>query len=91
MPVEESQAIKTNKGAMANMILDHIIPLQLGGSNEENNLQLVERETWELFTPVENHIGKLLRSGKIKRKEAQQMITDFKNGKIKADEILSKN
>jgi len=69
------------------MNLDHIIPRELGGDNSEKNLRLVPEDVWVASTPVENYLGKLLRSSKITRKEAQKAIVDFKNGTMTFNEI----
>ena len=89
MPTEESQAIKTERGATGKeLILDHTIPLQLGGSNNKNNLKLVSVDEWENYTEVENYLGNKLRAGLIDKKTAQQLIKDFKDGKIKREDIM---
>lgn len=98
MPIEESQALKKEWGATDDLILDHTIPLQLGGSNREkdkliflkSNLKLVSKELWESYTPVENYLGDKLRAGMITKKEAQKLIKDFKEGKISKEEVMKK-
>jgi len=98
MPVEESQALKKERGATDDLILDHTIPLQLGGSNRErdkliflkSNLKLVSKELWESYTPVENYLGDKLRAGMITKKEAQKLIKDFKDGKISKEDVMKK-
>jgi len=89
MPFAESQAVKAERGAEDEMILDHTIPLELGGSNSKRNLQLVPMGLWKSYTPIENHLGGLLRMGKIDRKEAQRLIQGFKNGEITSEIILA--
>ena len=89
LPLSESAKIKEERGSTGNMRLDHTMPLQLGGSNSPDNLKLVEFDVWESYTPVENHLGKLLRDDKIEKREAQDLIIKFKNGEISADEILN--
>lgn len=69
--------------------LDHLVPLELGGSNSEKNLRIVTTEEWESFTPVENYLGDKLNSGEIGEKEAQKLIQEFKEGKITADDIYN--
>jgi hypothetical protein len=59
----------------------------LGGDNSESNLRIVTNEEWKSYTPIENHLGDLLNEGKISEKEAQELIQDFKNKKITADDI----
>ncbi len=88
MPFGESQSIREDRGAGEELILDHTIPLQLGGSNSEGNLKLVPVSVWELYTPIENHLGRLLRAGQISKRKAQQAIKDFKENKISAEEVL---
>lgn len=90
MDLSESQAIK-EKGRADNpkMKLDHTIPLQLGGSNDESNLKIVTTSVWQSYTPVENHLGKLLKAGKITEKEAKNLITEFKLGNIKKEKIMA--
>lgn len=87
MPLTESQSLKKKQGATDSMRLDHFIPLQLGGSNNLNNLKLVSEEEWDRWTKVENQLGRLLRAGKISRKDAQRLIKEFKEGKIKEEDI----
>lgn len=94
MPFEESQAIRSdwaNGADLESLRLDHIIPLQLGGTNSEDNLRLIPVEIWEASTDIENHLGKLLRDKKISKEEAQLLIVDFKEGRINAQEILNRN
>lgn len=88
MPLKDSQALKERAKATDEEILDHFIPLQLGGSNKQDNLLLVPKDLWELYTPVENKLGKLLRDKKINKKEAIDLITDFKEGNITAQSIM---
>ena len=90
LPLSESQAIKEERGGnTTEMKLDHTIPLQLGGGNEESNLKLVTTAEWKSYTPVENKLGDLLRNGIITKKEAQQYILDFKEGRMTKDEIFA--
>ena len=67
--------------------LDHTVPLQLGGSNDKENLRLVLNSEWESYTPVENLLGKAVRDGRIKKKKAQELIKKFKKGEMTAEEV----
>ena len=89
MPLSESETVKQKQGAVGDMILDHTIPLELGGSNSESNLKLVSSAVWKSYTPVENHLGDLLRQNKITKAKAQKLIQDFKNGRITAQQIIN--
>jgi hypothetical protein len=90
IPVDESQAIKKTRGGdNPAMKLDHTIPLQLGGSNSEDNLKLVTTSEWSSYTPVENRLGELLKDGIITKNEAQKYIVDFKNGDMTKEEIFN--
>lgn len=86
--VEKSQAIAKALGDTKDLYLDHTIPLQLGGSNSRGNLKLVPKDIWQSYTPVEDHLGYLLRAGNITHTKAQKLIKQFKNGEIAADSIL---
>lgn len=88
LPLEESQQIKKELGATSDLVLDHTIPLQLGGSNNKDNLKLVSVEEWEGYTRVENYLGDKLRAGLIEKKEAQSLIRKFKEGELKAEDIM---
>lgn len=89
MPLKDSQEVKKKAGANnPQMKLDHTIPLQLGGSNDSSNLKLVTTSTWKNYTPVENALGKALKSGKISKDKAQRLIKDFKNGKLSKEQVL---
>ncbi len=89
MSLAESQSVKEKLGGKTNDFkLDHLIPLELGGSNSEDNLVLVPTDKWASFTPVENYLGKKLRNGTIGRKEAQDLIVKLKTGELTAKEII---
>jgi hypothetical protein len=90
MGLKESEAVKKERGAEQGVFLDHVIPLQLGGSNRDDNLLLLTRAEWEASTPIENLLGDHLRAGNIKGSEARKLIKGFKEGKISAREIIEK-
>lgn len=87
LPLAESRAIKAQRGSTAGMRLDHTIPLELGGTNNPGNLKLVTTQQWASYTAIENLLGKALTKGTINGKRAQQLIKDFKVGKITADQV----
>lgn len=91
MPVKESQAIKKKLGgANKTMKLEHLIPVELGGSNEESNLRLVTTGDWQKFTKIDNAIIKASKAGKISKKDAQDLIIMFKNGRISEEKVLNR-
>lgn len=91
LPVGDSQDIKKKAGAdNPSVKLDHTIPLQLGGSNGKDNLKLVTTSEHAKYTPVENYLGKLLREDKISKKDAQEAIKAFKDGRTSFDAIKEK-
>jgi hypothetical protein len=91
MPMSESQRIKEEQGGKnPDMKLDHTIPLQLGGSNDQDNLKLVPTDEWATYTPVENAIGLAVRNGKVSKTEAQTLIKDFKDGKITSEDVFNR-
>lgn len=87
MSYEASQKVRKERGANEELILDHTLPLQLGGDNGEDNLKLVPKADWERFTPVENYLGELLREDDLDAKKARQLILDFKAGKLTVEEV----
>ena len=89
---EESTAIKKERGygsVLDEVKLDHIVPLQLGGDNSDENLAVIPNAKWEENTPVENHLGESLISGKIDEETAREAIIKFKNGELTAQQVLS--
>ncbi len=90
MSLKDSTAVKKKGGGNnPTMKLDHTVPLELGGSNDESNLKLVTTAEWASYSPIENKVGQLLRDGKLNKKEAQDLIQQFKQGKVKAAKILA--
>jgi hypothetical protein len=91
MSLKESTKVKEERGGNnPTMKLDHTLPLQLGGTNDQDNLKLVPTDIWKNYTPVEDYLGNGLRAGRIKKKEAQESIAAFKNGTITFDQIKTK-
>lgn len=90
MPLAESEGIKKEQGGNnPTMKLDHTLPLQLGGSNARDNLKLVPTDVWASYTPIEDFLGRELRAKRITKDRAVQLITDFKQGKITAQNVLN--
>lgn len=68
---------------MSNLQLDHFIPLEAGGRNSTQNLDLVTTEQNQtLHRLVEAPIAKALSDGKISRKKALEYITRYKIGTL---------
>jgi len=57
--------------------VDHIIPLTLGGTNDMSNLRVISKEDNAKKAIVEEKLFKLLESGAIRKKDAQQMIREY--------------
>ncbi len=88
MPLTQSQTIKTKLGGNSGMTLDHIIPLELGGSNAESNLRLYPKAKATEGDKVENYLGDKLKAGTITKKEAQDIMLKYKNGEITFEEAM---
>lgn len=89
MSLKDSQAIKKAQGGNSPaMKLDHTIPLELGGSNDKDNLKLVPTGVWNGYSSVENALGRALKTNKINKQEAQSLIVDFKKGKLSKEAVL---
>ncbi len=66
--------------------LDHIWPLEAGGNNSADNLQLIPTEQWSTNTAVENLIAAKLASGSLSGAKAKEFSIRYKAGQ---GEILS--
>lgn len=86
----DSTKVKQARGAGPEMRLDHTVPLELGGSNSEDNLVLVPIDEWKRYTPIENFLAKKLRDNKTSKQEAQSLMKQFKEKKLTAEEIRAK-
>jgi len=60
-------------------VVDHKIPLTLGGTNDPTNLQLISPKENSAKAQVEVYLSKLLISGKISKSEAQARMRNWKN------------
>lgn len=60
--------------------LDHAVPLEAGGDNSKDNLQLIPESQWEANTPVENYLAKALKDGNITGKQVREYAIRFKAG-----------
>lgn len=69
---------------------DHFMPLELGGTNAQDNIRLVTTEEWARYTPIENYLAGALHDKKISGKEAQDLIRSFKNGWIDEQEVVKR-
>lgn len=86
MPFSESTSIKKAQGGAKGMNLDHIVPLEIGGDNSKDNLQLIPQDQWKSNTAVENYLGKELKAGNLTGKQVREFAIRFKAG---LGEILS--
>lgn len=81
MSFDDSQAMKKSRGGNnPTMKLDHIVPLEAGGDNSADNLQLIPTAQWSQNTPVENFLAKQLTAGNITGKQAREYAIRFKAG-----------
>lgn len=71
-----AQGLPTPKG----MNLDHVIPLEVGGDNSDENLQLIPKAQWEANTPIENFLSKELESGNLTVAQTRELAIRFKAG-----------
>lgn len=87
MPEYASEAIKKKTlQNNSNFKLDHTIPLEIGGTNRKDNLQILSTGdknisgTWAGNTAVENYLGDLLSKGRINGTKAREYIIRYKKG-----------
>lgn len=88
MPESVSQAIKAQFPGSAAMELDHIMPLELGGSNQKSNLQLeAGADTTRPYSPgknptltdpLENTLAKRVHNGEISLLDGWKLMAQAK-------------
>lgn len=80
---EQGQAEGFTDEQMKGLQLDHVIALELGGSNTPTNLNLVTVNQNESLHPiVENFLAKALTQGTVSRSNVKQYILDYKAGTL---------
>lgn len=80
---EQGQAEGFTDEQMKGLQLDHVIALELGGSNTPTNLNLVTTTQNESLHPiVENFLAKALVKGEVSRANVKQYILDYKAGTL---------
>jgi hypothetical protein len=82
MSLADSTKVKQKLGSTGDMRLEHVVSLELGGSNSSSNLRLVTKEEWDRFTIMDNYLGKKLREGLVSKDEAQDLVIRYKQGEI---------
>lgn len=77
---DESEAVKKELGHKSGdgQILEHKLPLSVGGSNKRDNLELVEGSVHDAWTPVELALAKAVREKRINYVQAQELILRHK-------------
>lgn len=85
MSLSESQSKKSVLGGGSvgkGMILDHIVPLEGGGSNDKSNLQLITtaQDGNADNQPIEDFIGKEIKNGNMTSAQAREISIRFKGG-----------
>lgn len=87
MSLAQSTAVKeAGGGNNPDFKLDHIVPLEGGGDNGADNLQLIPTAQWASNTNVENFIGDQLKAGNMSKDQAREIAIRFKAGQ---GELLS--
>ncbi len=91
MSLAQSEAIKQSLlppgGKSSDYQLDHIIPLEIGGTNERSNLQLLTKAQDQANNDIENYLGKALSAKKVSAQKAVQLMLDYKKGNLTADDV----
>lgn len=65
--------------------IDHLIPLCMGGSNDEKNLWPQHQTVYEITDPFEQKLCELMAAGKLKQAQAVEIILDLKSHLEEAD------
>ena len=92
MPESMSSKIKSSMGSTSDQELDHKQPLELGGSNQLENLALEPHVPGSKNTatdPLENELAAQVRSGKITQQQAWQQMAKDKGYTLAEDSPLN--
>lgn len=65
---------------MSDMKLDHAIPLEAGGTNDADNLQLIPTAQWSSNTPIENFLAQSIQDKKVTADQAKEIAIRYKAG-----------
>lgn len=68
--------------------LEHIVPVSAGGSNDADNLRLIQKEMHDIFTKFDIALGNAVKNKKLTRKEAAKIAIRYKSGEISQAEAL---
>lgn len=81
MPLMASEKVKRDRGAVQGQVLDHVIPLEAGGSNDRNNLNLIPaaNNVGEQHT-FENMLGDAVKKGVISQAQVREYSIRYKAG-----------
>jgi hypothetical protein len=77
--VERQQGLASLDHGNTTTQVDHKIALELGGTNDPSNLQVISTYDNQLKGQVENYLVAQLKAGKITRQQAQQRDLNWKN------------
>ncbi len=72
----------------ANFKIDHLIPLCMGGSNDEENLWPQHKSIYELTDPLEPALCEQMAAGRMRQAEAVALILQAKKDPRKAPALL---
>lgn len=87
-PIAKSQQGNLSPGTKGQ--LDHIVPLEAGGTNAKSNLKLIPKAADDANNSVENFLGAQLKANVINGQQAKQLALDYKSGKITDAQLYAK-
>lgn len=67
-----------SKEAQKGMRIDHIVPLEIGGSNDKSNLQIQAKERAAAKDVLENKLTRDVKAGRITKAQAEEQLRNFK-------------
>lgn len=79
---------KVGSATRADFKIDHLIPLCLGGSNEVVNLWPQHKSVYAITDPIEPELCNKLAQGRIKQKDAIELVLYAKHHLGECDQIL---
>jgi len=79
---------RKKSGATSDLIVDDIVPLELGGMSEPSNYKLVDKKQAAIDDKMENYLAFALHDAVITGEDARRLMQDYKDRKISKDDVV---
>jgi len=91
LKIELAKKLGIPLNAIPKIRREHIVPVSAGGSNADDNLQLITAELHNSYTALDIAVGKAVKAGKITRGQAERLMRALKvTGEITLEEAFER-